>query len=303
MNKIVVIGSNAINKHIKDFRLKPSDFDILGKESYLKEYIEKLTELKKCYPVKDGKFFMEEQNNTKHEYDIIDNNKTKTNLYNYIINDKNSITEGNKIYPSLNVLYAIKNSHRYKKNSPHFLKTLNDIKCLKEQHNCIIPEDFKELFKELEKCFYNYSHPKLNQTKDNFFKDDGIVYIYDHDDIHVSVKTFDLPAYRYFIKDNEDVLCDREKFFNCSEEVRNAAVLEESYVLSLERSIIPFNNEHKRKNIFDLSLEKVCTSITSGWFREWAYDNYYKVQGMYNSNFVERFYEELDKGNIRKHQS
>lgn len=44
-----------------------------------------------------------------------------------------------------------------------------------------------------------------------------------------------------------------------------------------------------------MALEKVCTSITSGWFREYAYENYYEVVAMYHklgkNDYIKRFKE------------
>ena len=299
MNKIVVIGSNAINYHIKDFRKKPSDIDLIITQDYVHSFISTLKNVKIAKPINGGKKYFIQTDEQRYEIDIIQDN-TKKKLYEYIINDKNSIIEDNFVYPSLDVLFSIKNSHKYKKNSPHFLKTMNDIIFLKTL-NCKIPNDFLELYKELENYFYDYSHPKLNQTKKDFFTD-SINYQYDHDDIHLSVKRFDKPAYQYFIKDGEEILCDKTKFFNCSKDIQLSAVLEEAYVLSLERSIIPFNTEYKRKDIFDYALMKICTSITSGFFREFAYDNYYNVQELYNGDFVEKFNESLKEGKIKKWQ-
>ena len=42
-----------------------------------------------------------------------------------------------------------------------------------------------------------------------------------------------------------------------------------------------------------MALMKVCTSITSGWFREYAWENYDKVLDLYNElgedDYVQRF--------------
>jgi len=45
--------------------------------------------------------------------------------------------------------------------------------------------------------------------------------------------------------------------------------------------------------VFEMALMKVCTSITSGWFREYAWENYQKVLDLYDSlgedDYVKRF--------------
>jgi hypothetical protein len=67
-------------------------------------------------------------------------------------------------------------------------------------------------------------------------------------------------------------------------------------VLALERAIIP--NETEVNKAFDIALEKVCTSITSGWFREYAYNNYFKVKELYHDSFVDKFNSALMEGEI-----
>lgn len=192
------------------------------------------------------------------------------------------------------VLYAMKLSHKYKKNSVHFLKTLRDIQEFKKM-NLKFDEELKEILAHREKLTYNYSHPKLAQGKKTFFTD-SVPYQYDHDTIHEAVKMLDRPAYQYYMQDGAEVMCSKEKFFELPEIVRLYGVLEESYVLALERAIIPHQTNYKRA--FDIALEKVCTSITSGWFREFAYENYDKIQALYHPSFVDKFNKALALGEI-----
>ena len=191
-------------------------------------------------------------------------------------------------------------SHRFKKNSIHFHKTMNDI-LLMRKNGGVITEDLWDIFVKREKETYNYNHPKLNVSKENFFKDDNILYKYDHDSIHTTLSILVKPAYTYFLKEGSEVLTSKEKFFNVDENVRLYAVLEESLVLALERSLIPYNFEPDPEKMFLFALNKVCTSITSGYFRQYAYDNYHKVIEIFKSYnksnwYVEKFKEGLNKG-------
>ena len=204
-----------------------------------------------------------------------------------------------------NVCYTLKMSHRYLKNSPHFLKTMHDIHILRS-YQCEIPDVLKEWFKERERETYFYKHPKLNQKKDDFFNpDDGVIYKYDHDSIHQAVALFDRPAYTYYKDDQAEVWCSSEKFFNLQEEIRLAGVYEESAVLALERCLIPFDFNPSPTQAFKKALEKVCTSITSGWFRKYAWENYYKVYEMHRNDpmkFVDNFYRGLKEGVVNELQ-
>ncbi len=85
------------------------------------------------------------------------------------------------------------------------------------------------------------------------------------------------------------------------EAVRLAGVLEESYVLALERSQVPFKGKLAPKTSFMIALEKVCTSITSGWFREYAWENYNKVLALYDPNYVKKFWEAVDNEVVKQY--
>lgn len=202
--------------------------------------------------------------------------------------------------PSLDVLYMLKMSHRYLKNSPHFMKTMADIHMLRGR-GCTIPKKWKKWYKARIKATYSYGHPKLNVSKKNFFSDDNISYKYDHDSIHDAVKHLACPAYDMFKPDSAEVFTSKEMFFRLPKTIQMLATLEESYVLSLERAIIPFElkTPEQRKAAFDTALMKVCSSITSGWFREFSWENYHAIQSMYDQEYVDRFYTAVELGNVK----
>ena len=205
----------------------------------------------------------------------------------------------------LNMLYALKMSHRYKRNSKHFDKTRDDIMYLRKL-GAEIDEGLTEWFKAREKETYDYSHPSLNQSKEDFFADDGIEYVWDHDDLH-SIVAFIVhrgrPAYTYYMKDGEEVKSDKQKFFKTNEIIRRLGVYEEALVLAFERSLWPNNNQRvsEWRDVFIFSLQKVCTSITSGWFREYAWENYDKIVGMYDDRPFNALFKCARYGKIKKH--
>lgn len=198
-------------------------------------------------------------------------------------------------YPSLDMLYLLKMSHRYKKNSPHFKKTMDDIHTMREK-GAKIPD--QELYQARMDATYGYSHPNLKRTKEEFFVTSGeLKYEYDHDSLHEAVAHLDRPMYTYYAVDGEQVLSSRSKFDALPHEHKIYGVLEESYVLALERSVIPFGTEPDAA--FMKALEKVCTSITSGWFRSWAYEHYYECLERYDSGYVDKFHKALAVGIVK----
>lgn len=202
----------------------------------------------------------------------------------------------------LDELYSLKMSHRYLKDSPHFRKTRSDIMLMRTLGAKVFDADW---LRQREDETYTYRHPKLNVMKKDFFTGDGVQYVYDHDDIHKAVAhiEFDFvptPAYTLYMKDGEEVKSDKGKFFALDESVRLYGVLEETQVLALERSQIPFRGRVDPRRSFDIALQKVCTSITSGWFREYGWEHYDLIEAMYEPDYVDRFWKAVDEGRVRK---
>jgi len=224
-------------------------------------------------------------------------------------------------FPAINDdLYLIKMCHRYKRNSPHFLKTMSDIKFLREKLGRAEADKWlgvasinEQIVKLREAESYDYAHPKLNVSSKDFFNGDGVNYVYDHDSIHEAVALSverdwlyeqrggnwgkPTPAYTFYMKDGSEVMTSKEKFMSVPEHVRLYGVYEESCVLALERSQIPHGlgkeGGPSARWSFEMALMKVCTSITSGWFREYAWENYSAVLDLYNQlgeeDYIERF--------------
>lgn len=201
--------------------------------------------------------------------------------------------------PSLNVQFMLKMSHRFLKNSPHFAKTRGSILEFQNAGAFIEPAHF-EFYKAREAATYDYNHPSLNRGKLDFFSGDGVKYVYDHDSIHVAVKHLDRPAYQYFKPVNSEVMCSREMFELLPHKTKLYAVLEEAYVLAAERSQLAFpDGKITVQESFMMALEKVCTSITSGWFRQFAWTHYGEVVGLYQDDYMDRIYMGARQGIVK----
>lgn len=272
---MLIIGSKAMMHHLKDIGRECADIDYICTE----EEWEAVSSARRF-----NAQVIERTGNKGHiqtaigdhlEFDIAQNGDSNAQIL--------------ALYPSslfatvapLDVLYMIKMSHRYKKNSPHFLKTMYDIHVLRKA-GAEITSELEPILKLREKETYTYAHPKLNVTKKEFFNGDDVPYIYDHDSIHEVVAFLDRPAYTYYMTDGEQVKASMDKFLEQEKHIQLLGVLEESMVLAAERSQIPNSFGLPPRVSFNMALEKVCTSITSGRFREFAWENYYIVQQMYD---------------------
>lgn len=298
---MILVGSRALALRAP-FLLnrKPVDFDFICSYDEYENWFAKnkhLIKINKHYTLPSEKKIIIE-GNSNIEFELIEKSESAKMFYDLVSNDSKTLKTSFGLVPNLNLLYTLKNSHKYLKNNPYFWKTYVDIAIMKEFGCQILPE-YNEFFKLREKETYTYSHPKLNVSKKDFFNYDQVDYKYDHDSIHQCVYLYDRPAYTYFTKDGSEVLSDKKKFFECSEEIKLAAVIEETCVLAIERSYVPYKELFNLEQTYKFALSKVCTSITSGWFRTYAYDNALKALKQMPSNYIERFEDGL-KNNIVK---
>lgn len=298
---MILVGSRALEilvRHMgKDFYRPCVDLDYLCTEAEWKAQVKLFAgdELVELVERNGNKGHIKMVSGAHIEYDIAQPGDSTDQLIQYcedLGNDLITTYPGDRIAP-LDVLYLLKMSHRYKKNSPHFFKTMNDIHYMRSL-GAKIPAELENVFKLREKETYDYSHPNLDVKSKDFFKGDEVPYVYDHDTIHEAVAVLGVPAYKSYMKDDSEVMTSKEKFFEQENHIRLLGVYEESCVLALERSQIPFNFEVPARQSFVMALSKVCTSITSGWFREYAYESFHVVMKFYESmgedDYIQRFH-------------
>jgi len=165
---------------------------------------------------------------------------------------------------------------------------------------CVIEDSHKEFHKLREKESYaTQAHPKLNVNKDEFFNEvHGVFYQFEHDSLHQAVKHLDKPAYIYYAKDDQPVFSDKAKFFACDPMIRYYGAIEEASVLGLERSILA-HGTWAPKVAWTFALSKIASSITSGFFRKWVFENIFDILKMYPEDYVEKFNVGLKNGTVR----
>lgn len=276
---MLIIGSVAMAYHGLKRSIKPRliDIDLIASEGEVDMF-------RDCKVVKEyGNKIIFFDGEVHYEVEIASPGSNQEMLLNILGTE----TDGSFQYADKDVLYALKMSHRFKKNSPHFHKTMQDILSMRDSWGCEgVSERLQGWYKVREGETYNYAHPNLNQGKGGFFDTsvfDENPYVYDHDSLHEAVKQLDRPAYTYF--SNGPVKVSREKFEGLPFKVQLFSVFEECCVLSLERAIIPHDTHQDRA--FSIALMKVCTSIASGWWRDFAWENHQEVVAMYKTRKVD----------------
>lgn len=297
---MLIIGSQAAIFH-KLTDKKANDTDVIGTFSELQSLIRAVkddvgVQISRPIGRKGDKWHIRDGNGWNIEFEIAFQGTSAARLL-----EIEGVVEGRESMASKQALLALKMSHRYLRNSPHFLKTMRDIQNMRAA-GVVLDEKYQEWLVQREEETYDYAHPNLNVDKGTFF-DDSVKYIYDHDDLHRILALEETPAYTKYMADGQQVLTSKEKFFSVDEHIRLLGGLEESLVLACERSQIPFDFEPNPRYSFELALSKVCTSITSGYFREFCWENYDKIVELYEvyggDKYVEKVKLEIDNGSIK----
>lgn len=274
-----------------------SDYDIICTE---KEWDKRKNLFYKDCEILDGnhplrKSYLVKVDGGVHEVEIATKNSVAERLLRILTHNE---------VRNIDLAYTLKMSHRFLRNSPHFEKTWKDIQALRKL-GAKIPDCLNLWYYRRMKETYYYNHPSLNKSKEEFFDTKGVTYIHDHDSIHEAVAIEDKPAYQSFLAG--EVKTCQKLFEQQSFDTKLNAVLEEAMVLSIERSLIHVDNPHELEHeVWRYSLMKVCTSITSGWFREFAWENYGLCCKLYYSRvkgFYAKFEHALNNGKIIPHKA
>jgi hypothetical protein len=149
----------------------------------------------------------------------------------------------------------------------------------------IVQNDLKNRT-ELTKKEYPQGHPSLMKSVDAFF-DDAVTKKYDHDFLHELFAYYDKPLYTRLQDNPELAYCKENLWYTLSYEDKLKCVAEETYVIAFERFIEKSPRwSFPKKLAYLKSLDKVCTTLTSGWFRDFAIDNYPQIVGLFDEEKI-----------------
>jgi hypothetical protein len=207
--------------------------------------------------------------------------------------------------PTLIGLMLLKRSHLHRplgfeKNirDYHEIKSLATQRC---KWASWTTETYDRLLKKLTKQtkdLYGDRVPSLRKSKTEFF-DDYVTKVFDHDEIHLATCYGSRPIFeRLKPQGDESVWCSKSLWDGLSHQDKIMCVREEAFVISLERFIIPnlvLDKPHRSARMsFGLAVTKICTTLCSGWFRDFAIENWPQVME-HDLDFLGKFHEHFGK--------
>ncbi|CAM6054480.1 unnamed protein product [Sphagnum tenellum] len=122
---------------------------------------------------------------------------------------------------------------------------------------------------------------KLAMTNEAFFAKSAkaVGRVIEHDRLHEIVAYGDRPLFEKFKTDLSLAILDKNLFNQASLIDQLRLVREETMVIALERYIIPaLPNIIDIEGAYGKALQRICTTLTSGWFRDFAIDHWSEIQ-------------------------
>ena len=182
----------------------------------------------------------------------------------------------------------------------HWEKTKNTILYLKSKGCQLIPDLYCELKRYWLIEHSNKDFLSLNKPKEMFFND-YVHYQIPHDFLHEIISFPNKPIYTYCLKENEDVLIDKNKFDNLDFDSKVRMFREEITVIACERWLLNTKNKEADSwyKAYMLSLKKVIISLTKNWANDFIIHNlelFVKPDYSYFKNLLEtlKMQEEID---------
>ena len=274
---MIVIGSRAARHWLPDFRT-PKDWDLIATLAEITRWAELQGDnLESLLPCAEGeKMKARLIKGGQVEFEIADAGGTSGLIH---AMEHPGILAGlgtTLKVPALETLWAIKRAHVHR--PIHWQKNIRDVHVLSA---AIGPERSDAAYEILRArraetdLRQPMKVPSLEKSNSTFFTSYKLIVpiLNPHDAYHWAVAYEDQPLFTRIKRDHTKARCERDLFEGMSLERRQRCVREETMVIALERYIVPGRLSDPAK-AYSLALERVSTNLTSGWFREFAIDNY-----------------------------
>lgn len=186
---------------------------------------------------------------------------------------------------SLRGLAAIKRSHLWRDHffDKHIIQYHKHLKHHRDPQDDQFIKDRAKATKEV----IRYAQPSLLKSNEEFF-DDAVDKKFDHDWLHELVAFGDHPIYLDMKRDLSLAWCEKDLWDQFPQEKKLQCVAEETMVIAMERFLIPNDWNYSMFGAYYKALAKVCTTLTSGWFRDFAIDNHPEIMALFDKQKLEQ---------------
>lgn len=277
---MILLGSRACAYHDKNFRsAEDSDWDIIAslKEAYEWAEINRDSLVKFKIKNTGHKIHARLKDGSRLEIEICEFRKS-----NKILNNMPArtikIPGGTAKLPLKEILYLTKRSHIYW--PIRWRKNIEDLAWMQENgwsKRASLESEYYHARLAEHKSFFKDKTANLNMTNDEFFgrSEKFVNRVVDHDNIHDMVSYYDTPLYEQIKHDTTKAAVAKDLWDGLSKVDKDRTVREEAMAIAIERYLL--SNDMDQQEAYDNAVRRICTNLTSGWFRDWAIDNWSSI--------------------------
>lgn len=286
---MLVIGSTAAKVWMPTFR-DPKDLDVwMLPNEFASWYDTNLSRITSFRPQRNINKFFAKIDNITMEIRILTPDCPQLQMVQAQRHEQElGIAGGVFQVASPNTLLALKRSHlefplHWEKHIVDYsdLKTYcwdNSDECDWQQDNDLLDAAYNQLYKDT-RAKLGIKTANLNMSNEQFFnKSEAIVRrAYDHDSIHRAVMFGNHPMFERIKDDLSKAACSKRLWDELEYQDKVHAVQEEAMVIALERKILPnllTAQPYDAPLAFAWAVKRICTTLTSGWFRSFAIENW-----------------------------
>lgn len=198
----------------------------------------------------------------------------------YIFNHNSDPT-----FVDANFLFTIKLSHA--EWNVKWEKTMRDIWKF-QQAGCVFDTELLRLLKPVWRRIHGKKQVNLAQTVDQFFSNDAVTRVYDHEAVHEAVKFYSRPLHESIRPSLDSVWCSHEMFSKLSLRDQHLTATEEIMVTAIERcKLTSISSKIDVLRATTYAHKQLVTSMTTGWFNQFLILNAPTLLGKANRTLIE----------------
>lgn len=297
---MILVGSRAIRLHCSEFR-NPVDWDfVASRDEALQLFRQHRSSIAGFVPNKIGtKYQCRLTDGTRVELELQEEVPSAQVLASLPMDEVPVELLGSMVVrlPSLSTLLLLKKSHLI--IPAHWWKNIADYHWLKgrvEQSSTIEELRFYDLRRK-EAEARSKRRINLNMSNEAFFdkSQKSVSRVYDHDSIHHSICFYDEPLHNRMRPDPKKAATSLKLFRKMPHLDQIRAVQEEAMVIALERIIIPalqtsvILTADTIETAYRWAIMRISTTLTKGWFRDFAIEHHPEVVSLHGYDFVTKF--------------
>ena len=273
---MILLGSRAAQAWFSEFR-QPKDWDVVATLKEIGTWAERNRDrVRRLAPTSERKYGAKLADGTRIEFEVIDPGGSTQMLVDLASRFRPVEIPGGVAKAAIpQLLWLTKRAHAIW--PIRWDKTMADLHWLRSRAPVAVADlwAYHDVRRAEHAGRMSQRRVNLDMTNDAFFAKSAKAArrVVDHDTLHEIVKYGERPLYESFKTDPNRASLNRSMFESAPLLDRLRLVREEAMAIALERYVIP-GVEREAEPAYERALQRICTTLTSGWFRDFAVDHW-----------------------------